>query len=277
VGALGYIKESLALERVQREREDAEMTRRVALVMKTSATERELEISSRLLEGTLPAPIVTELKRNGRVQPVVHESTTVLFTDLVGFTRVAERFGPEVLVDSLDELFGAFDAISARWGVEKIKTIGDAYMACAGIPLPHPHHALAATMAALEMREVVRATGRTADDKRPEWGIRIGLHTGPVLAGIIGKTKLAYDIWGDSVNTAARMESSGQPDHINVSATVAALIEPWFVLQQRGLVAAKNKGDLEMAFVMGLKPEYAQDPHGLVPTEAFVALVRGEA
>lgn len=274
--ALENLKHSVLLERTQKERDEADVARRVALAVKTSATERDLEISSRILEGTLPAAIVDELKRHGRVRPVVHEATTVLFTDLVGFTRVAEKFGPEVLVDSLDELFGSFDAISARWGVEKIKTIGDAYMACAGVPVPLAHHALAATMAALEMREVVRATGRAADASRPEWGIRIGLHSGSVLAGIIGKAKLAYDIWGDSVNTAARVESSGQPDHINVSSTVATLIEPWFVLQQRGLVAAKNKGDLEMAFVMGLKPEFAQDPHGLVPTEAFVAMVLGD-
>ena len=271
VDALRHLRASTRIEAERRQQESIERTRRLEFVARASAVQRELEVSSRILEDTLPASIVAEIKHHGRVRPIVHADTTVLFTDLVGFTKVAEHLGPEDLVASLDLLFGTFDAISSRWGIEKIKTIGDAYMACAGVPDHHPHHPAMALLAALEMREVIRKMARETLEGCPAWGIRIGLHTGSVLAGVIGKTKLAYDIWGDAVNTASRMESSGIPDHINVSEAVASRIEPYFVTERRGKVYAKNKGDLDMVFVHRLRPEWSADSEGTVPSADFLA------
>ena len=264
--ALQHLRDSSALEVQIRKQEALERMRHVEWVIQATSVQRELELSSRILEDTLPASIVAEIKQHGHARPILHPDATVLFTDLVGFTKVAEHLGPEDLVASLDALFGAFDAISSRRGIEKIKTIGDAYMACAGVPEYRPNHPAIAVLAALEMREVVRDLARETPAGRPAWGIRIGLHTGSVLAGVIGKTKLAYDIWGDAVNTASRMESSGVPDHINVSEAVASRIEPYFVVERRGKVQAKNKGELEMAFVHRLRPEWSADDGGSSPS-----------
>lgn len=240
--------------------------------MEVAAARREAELTDQLLRDVLPASIVRELKLHGRSEPAQVTAATVLFTDLVGFTQIAAKVSPVRLVAALDALFGSFDAVMARFGLEKVKTIGDAYMAVAGAPEPHPAHAVAATLAALHCRQVV--TDAAEDEGALGWSIRIGLHSGPLVAGIIGKARLAYDVWGDTVNLASRMESSGEPLRVNVSATTHAKVAPYFETEPRGRVKAKGKGEVEMFFVDRLRPEHAADEAGLVPNDALWAKLR---
>ena len=249
----------------------AARARNLRIGMEVAAARREAEVMERILLDVLPASIVRELRLRGRVDPTHCPSATVLFTDIVGFTRIAARLDAVQLVDELDRLFGAFDEVSARFGLEKLKTIGDAYMAVAGLPEPDPHHALRATLAALHLRELV---GR---HQGPGWSIRIGLHSGPLVAGIIGRAKLAYDVWGDTVNTAARTESGGAPGRVNVSAATHALIEPYFVCQARGAIAVKGKGTVDMFFVDRLRPDCSGDASGLEPSQRLTELLSARA
>ncbi len=249
-------------------REDAKArARSLAIGMEVAATRREAEVTERILRDVLPVSIVQELKLHGRVEPKQYPSATVLFTDLVGFTGISERLTPAALVAELDRLFGAFDLIAKRWKLEKLKTIGDAYMAVAGVPDTREHHALAAVLAALHLRECI------ANDQGEGWSIRIGLHTGPLVAGIVGTSKLAFDIWGDTVNTAARMESSGSPGRVNVSAQTHARIASYFETEARGAQKAKGKGELDMFFVDRLRPEWCDDSLGLEPNDKLRTLL----
>lgn len=206
----------------------------------------EKQKSDTLLLNILPAEVANELKESGHAMARQFEAVTVLFTDFVDFTRVSERLSPHELVGELHLNFKAFDEIMERYGMEKIKTIGDAYMAVSGLPVPNPEHAQLAARAALEIQAFVRrrqAQGHKAFD------IRIGLHSGPVVAGIVGVKKFAYDIWGDTVNTASRMESSSEPGKINLSGATHALLKDSFKCVHRGKVTAKNKGEVDMYFL----------------------------
>ncbi len=216
------------------------------------AIEREKERSDELLLNILPEEVAAELKEKGRAEARAFEKATVLFTDFKGFTAMSELLSAADLVAEIDHCFKGLDAIVEKHRVEKIKTIGDAYMAAAGLPDPNGSTAADIVLAALEMRDLIAQ--RRAERLRegmPAFEMRVGLHSGPVIAGIVGVKKFAYDIWGDTVNTAARMESSGEPGKVNISAATYGLIKdlPWLRFEPRGLVAAKGKGDLEMYFV----------------------------
>lgn len=208
--------------------------------------------SEALLQAILPASIVDRL----REQPTrVAESFTevsILFADIVGFTPLAERMSPEALVALLDELFADFDALVAARGLEKIKTIGDAYMVAAGVPEGRSDHATAIADLALAIRERADAFARRRGEALT---LRIGVHSGAVVAGVIGRTKLAYDLWGDAVNTAARMESHGEPGRIHVSTATAARIAERFVVEPRGVIEVKGKGTMETAWLIGPKSD----------------------
>lgn len=195
----------------------------------------------RLLDNVLPTSIADRLERGERRIADQADVATVLFADLVGFTAVAERMSPTQLVDTLDDLFTQFDDLAARHGLEKIKTIGDAYMVVGGVPTPRPDHAFAVARLALEMRDLVAS--------RTDLQIRIGIHSGPVVAGVIGARKFMYDLWGDTVNLASRMEAHGVPGAIQVTAATAALLEPAFVCEPRGTIAIKGKPD-QPAFLL---------------------------
>jgi class 3 adenylate cyclase len=195
----------------------------------------------RLLDNVLPPSIADRLERGEKRIADQADAATVLFADLVGFTGLAERMSPVQLVDTLDELFSRFDDLAARHGLEKIKTIGDAYMVVGGVPAPRPDHALAVAHLALQMRDLVA--------HRSDLQIRIGIHSGPVVAGVIGARKFMFDLWGDTVNLASRMESHGVPGAIQVSAATAALLEPAFVCEPRGAIAIKGKPD-QQAFLL---------------------------
>ncbi|MEO8588975.1 MAG: adenylate/guanylate cyclase domain-containing protein [Flavobacteriales bacterium] len=208
--------------------------------------------SDELLLNILPAEVAEELKAKGEAEAVHIDQVTVLFTDFKGFTAMSEVLSPRDLVSDLNESFSAFDRITEKFGIEKIKTIGDAYMAAGGLPTPNTTHATDVIQAALEMRDFI-AEGKAHKIAAglPFFEIRIGVHTGPVVAGIVGVKKFSYDIWGDTVNTASRMESSGEVGQVNISEATYALVkdEPGLTFTPRGKVQAKGKGGMEMYFV----------------------------
>jgi adenylate cyclase len=210
---------------------------------------REKKKSDDLLLNILPVEVANELKENGHALAKQFDIVTVLFTDFVDFTKVSEHLSPQELVSELHYCFKAFDEIIEKRGLEKIKTIGDAYMAVSGLPIAHPDHAVNAARAALDIQTFVRQ--RQKNDAGT-FGIRIGLNSGPVVAGIVGVKKFAYDIWGDTVNTAARMESSSEPGKINLSGGTYTLIKDHFTCISRGKVTAKNKGEIDMYFLEGI-------------------------
>jgi class 3 adenylate cyclase len=215
-------------------------------LLKTTLAENE-----RLLHGILPQQVATELKRNGHVEPVLHPEAAVLFTDFERFSEFTAHLPPCDVIHRLDAYFTEFDRISAVHGLEKIKTIGDSYMAVAGVPEPHRDPARAACDAALE---IAAASDRISQTTGTEaWNIRIGIHVGPLIAGVIGKQKFSYDVWGATVNFASRMESSGAPGRINVSADIYRQVEPYYRWEIRGLHPVKRLGLAEMFFLLGKK------------------------
>lgn len=227
--------------------------------------------STKLLLNILPKEIVTELKIHGITQPHEFASATVLFTDFVGFTQIAESMNAVELVTELDRCFSQFDRICERHRLEKLKTIGDAYMCVGGIPIANTTHALDTVLAALEIKRFMLEVQRHKEQAgAPYWRLRIGIHTGHLVAGVIGENKFAYDVWGDTVNTASRMESSGTPGEINISETTYQQVKNYVQCEYRGEVAAKNKGTVPMYFVKRLKPEYAADPDGFVAAKSII-------
>lgn len=207
--------------------------------------------SDRLLENILPQSVAEELKRTDQVEPRHYDLATVMFTDVVGFTAIAERLPARQLIDELDASFAAFDRISDEEQVEKIKTIGDSYMAVGGVPEPIADHATRVVRAALRIQEV--NTSRAAEAELSgdtAWIHRIGVHSGPLYAGVIGTSKFAYDVWGDTVNVASRLESACPPGRVNISAETAQLVQSHFDLEARGKIAVKNRGEIEMFLVV---------------------------
>jgi len=225
--------------------------------------------SDQLLLNILPAEIATELKDTGRAAPRAYQSITVLFTDFEGFTRIAEEMDPAELVSELDACFSHFDQICSAHKLEKLKTIGDAYMCAGGLPAENKTHVLDAALAALEIRAFMAERKASRGPERPSWELRIGLHAGPAVAGVIGASKFAYDVWGDTVNVAARLESGGQVNRINVSREVQNILAPYFACEYRGDIPVKNRGVVEMYFLEALRPEFA-DSSGR-PNERFRA------
>ena len=219
-----------------------------------------------LLENLLPAAIADELKKHGKVQPKYSRSATILFADFQGFTLLAERTEPAALVGLLNQYFTAFDDIVARHGLEKLKTIGDAYMAIGGVPDANRRHPIDACLAALEMQETVaRIISGSEKMRLPALQLRIGIHTGPVISGIVGNRRLSFDVWGDAVNTASFMEAHCPPGLINISETTAGHVKALFELEPRGTIKAKHERSYPMFFLNGLKREFASDMDGRAP------------
>ena len=224
---------------------DAALLAAVLLLGEAIRTRRALaaeqQRSERLLLNVLPAPIAARLKQTDGVIADAFPEATVLFADLVDFTRRSQRSGPEEVVQGLNDLFSAFDRLTRRLGLEKIKTIGDAYMVAGGLPDPRPDHAQAVAEMALAMREEV---ARHRDPGGRPLAVRIGIDTGPVVAGVIGMDKFSYDLWGDTVNTASRMESTGIPGSIQVTERTYRRLRDRYRFQKRGPIHVKGKGEL---------------------------------
>ncbi len=247
-------------------KENARLTRRVARV---EATLREVEqirdTNARLLDrirgeldaerrrshdlllNVLPQSIIDRLGAGEGLIADRHEDVAVIFSDFVGFTEISSRLPVATVVSALNTMFSAFDASCAALGVEKIKTIGDAYMAAAGLPGSRGDHVGAAADLALAMRAAVATAGEP-------WQVRIGIHRGPVVAGVIGTSKFVYDLWGDAVNVASRLETTAPPGRIQVSEAVATALGDAFELEPRGPIELKGKGSTEAFFLLGRRP-----------------------
>jgi adenylate cyclase len=222
------------------------------LETKNTIIEEQQKQSNELLLNILPAPVAKELSLNGVAKAKKFEIATVFFSDFINFSRIAQLLSPEELVHELDFHFKAFDNIIGKYKLEKIKTIGDAYMCVGGLPEEHPGHAKEMVLAALEIQAFLKSLKMEREKKgQVFFEARIGIHTGPLVAGVVGSKKFAYDVWGDTVNVAARLESNGYAEKVNISATTYALLKSEFNCENRGLIAIKNLGNLEMYFVNG--------------------------
>ncbi len=229
----------------------------------------EKEKTESLLANVLPKNTASELMAKGKATKIKYNFVTVLFSDIQGFTQIAEVMNPEVLIDELDKFFFYFDSVVEKYSIEKIKTIGDAYMCAGGIPEKNRTNPVEVILAALEMQAYMKQLkGSTNLEGLKYWDIRIGIHTGTVVAGVVGHKKLSYDIWGDTVNTASRMESSGEAGRINISGTTYEFVKEFFDCEYRGKMPVKYKGELEMYFVNGIIPEL-RDEEG-EPNKQFI-------
>jgi class 3 adenylate cyclase len=225
----------------------------------------ERDKSDELLANILPLSIAAELKENAGVMPAHIPSATIVFVDIVNFSRIAQKLTPAVLIYELHDLFSGFDRIMDRYALEKLKTIGDCYMFAGGIPLPQDDHQFRAIRASLDILKFVKlhndvdggpgaVAGAVPDPARSlAWDVRIGIHTGPIVAGVVGEKKFVYDIWGDTVNIAKRLESAACPNRINISVDTAEAVASDFDLEYRGLVTVKNMEPMKMYFVKGPK------------------------
>lgn len=224
--------------------------RRNKFIKRTSKIiEKEKNRSDELLLNILPEETAKELKNYGKVTSSRFESVTVMFTDFKDFTRYSDNVSPEILVESVDYYFSKFDEIMDKYNLEKIKTVGDSYMCAGGLPFPTTDHAFKTVMAGIEIAEFVENARDHGAAKMIPFEVRIGINTGPVVAGVVGKKKFAYDIWGDTVNIASRMESNSEPGCINISENTYQLIKDHFNCRYRGEIEVKNKGMMKMFFV----------------------------
>ena len=229
----------------------------------------EKEKTEALLANVLPKNTADELMTKGKATKIKYNFVTVLFSDIQGFTKIAEETNPEVLIDELDKFFFYFDSVVEKFGIEKIKTIGDAYMCAGGIPEKNRTNPVEVILAALEMKAyMIRLKATSELEGMKYWDIRIGVHTGTVVAGVVGQKKLSYDIWGDTVNTASRMESSGEAGKINISGTTYEFVKDFFTCEYRGKMPVKYKGELEMYFVNGIVPDLSDENGG--PNRKFI-------
>ncbi|MCU0370009.1 MAG: tetratricopeptide repeat protein [Bacteroidales bacterium] len=212
--------------------------------------EEEKDRSEKLLLNILPHETASELKEKGTATPKHYDKVSVLFTDFKGFTKIAEKLTAQELIEELNYCFFEFDKIIDKHNLEKIKTIGDAYMCAGGIPAANDTNPVDIVRAGLEIKAFMdRLREEREKQGKDYWELRIGIHTGEVVAGVVGKNKFAYDIWGDAVNTASRMESSGIPGQVNISGTTYEFIKGRFKCTHRGKIQAKNKGEIDMYIV----------------------------
>lgn len=232
--------------------------------------EAEHAKSEKLLLNILPREVAQELKREGSSKPRHFHSATVCFTDFEGFTQISESLAPTELVGELDRCFSYFDSLMDRHNLEKLKTIGDSYMFAGGIPNGNRTHAVDSVLAALEIQAFMNQMKEIkASQNLPYWELRLGIHSGDLVAGVIGEKKFAYDVWSDTVNTASRCESSGVTGKINISGATYELIKNFFACEHRGAIAAKHKGHIDMYFVHGLLPELQRPGEPRTPNAEF--------
>lgn len=232
--------------------------------------EEEKEKTEKLLLNVLPKETAEELKNRGRSKARSYRRATVMFTDFKGFTQIAEHYKPQDLVAKLDSFFIKFDEITEKYDIEKIKTVGDAYLCAGGLPIRNKSNPIDTVLAALQIQKVMAETATEMELKNEEpWELRIGIHTGDLIAGVVGIKRFAYDIWGDTVNIASRLETACEPGKINISGSTYEAVAEFFECEYRGKIPAKNKGEIDMYYVHGVKPELSENEDGLTPNEAF--------
>jgi class 3 adenylate cyclase len=218
----------------------------------------------------LPKQIANELKTNGYAKTKEYKMVTVMFADFKEFTKISEEITSQELIKKLDRAFKYFDKLCIKYKLEKIKTIGDAYMCAGGIPKKNKTNPVDVILAAFDMQEFMIKLQKKQKEKHERiWQLRIGIHNGEAIAGVVGKIKFAYDIWGDTVNIASRMESSGQADKINISGVTYEYIKDFFDCSYRGKIYAKNKGEIDMYFVNRIKKDLSKDRKGIIPNTLF--------
>lgn len=225
----------------------------------------EKEKSDKLLKNILPAAIAKELKQSGSVKAQYYDHVTIMFMDFKDFSKISQYINPLQLLGELDKSFRFFDEVCARHKLEKIKTIGDAYMCAGGIPTPNKTNPIDAILAAIEILDFIRLA------EKNQWlcDLRIGIHTGELVAGVIGKDKFTYDVWGESVNTASRMESSGVAGKINISGETYEIVKDFFECEHRGILPAKHHDEFNMYFVKRIHKDFSADSLGKKPNELF--------
>jgi adenylate cyclase len=231
---------------------------------------RRRERSDRLLRNILPSSVADELTAQGRIQPRYHESATILFADFKDFTRLTEALDPASLVEQLNHNFARFDEIVASARLEPLKTVGDAYLCAGGLPEPNRTHAIDACLAALQMQKFIGDANRQRQQLRlAPWQLRIGVKTGSVIAGVVGTRRFTYDVWGNTVNLAQRLEETCEPGRINIAGSTLHHVQGLFETEPRGKVAVKHMDALEMYFLDRIKPDLAADAAGCLPNERF--------
>ena len=229
--------------------QDAELNKTQELVKALAEIKKQRQKAEELLLNILPSSVAQELQTQGSVSPMYFEDVTIVFADFVGFTRSTEDLAADVLVRLLHEYFSAFDEVIRRYSLEKLKTIGDCYMFVGGLPERTRSHPVDAVLAAFEMED---ATREISARNRSDWKLRIGIHTGPVIAGVVGLYKFAFDIWGESVNHSSRIESSGAPGRINLSRNTYIRVKDFFSCESRGAIRTKEGREVEMYFANGI-------------------------
>ncbi|MFN5505198.1 MAG: adenylate/guanylate cyclase domain-containing protein [Flavobacteriia bacterium] len=240
------------------------------VVEQQALLQREKDRTEQWLLNTLPSEVVIELKRNGKVKAQAFKQVSIMFTDVVGFTRISESMAPSSIVSKLDILFQKFDEIIQANNLEKIKTIGDAYMCAGGVPVENSTNPIDACCAALQIQAFMdKLKYEAIADHEDYWEIRLGINTGPVIAGIIGNIRLAYDVWGSSVNLAQRMEMLGEPGKVTVTGNTFQQIEPYFECDYKGKALTKSRTKVDMYVVQRIKPELSVNGEGLIPNSRF--------
>lgn len=231
---------------------------------------RDNEKIKAVLENLSPGKLDKELYIEQKPRSLKFEMATVLFADIHGFSKISDKVDSEALMDELDEIFFAFNAIVKKYNIEKIKTIGDTYMCSGGIPVKNITNPVDVVMAAIEMQSFLRAFDKNGEEKSGKfWELKLGIHTGPVTAQSSGKKKVTYDIKGDTVNTASRIESVVEVGEIIISVMTYELVKEFFVCEYYGKLPVKYKDDLEMYIIKGIKPELSVDGKGLLPNKTF--------
>lgn len=240
------------------------------ILKQKEAIEKEKQNTEKLLLNILPYHVATQLKDSGYARPRNYKLVTVMFTDFQGFTKACGKLSPEQIVAALHTYFAIFDDLILGHFIEKIKTIGDAYMCAGGIPLRNRSNPYDVVLAGLKIQDFMKKVPFSKQyHVLPFWNLRVGIHTGPVTAGVVGKIKFAYDIWGDSVNIAKRMESACDVGMVNISGETYEQIKDFFDFKYRGKIEIKNRGRIDMYYVLGIKDKFTDDPNKLIPNELF--------
>jgi len=250
--------------------QDAERLKTEELETAFAEIEQQRKKVEELLLNILPSSIATELQSNGKVEPLYFEDITIVFADFVGFTLSTEELPADELVRVLNRYFTAFDEIMERYGLEKLKTIGDSYMFAGGLPVRTPSHPVDAILAAHEM---LRVTEEMAREGPVNWNLRIGVNTGPVVAGVVGIHKFTFDIWGDAVNFSSRLEAIGSPGRVTLSSSTFARVKDFFGCEKRQKVRIKDGREVDAYVVNGLYPGFMVSD-GKTPAEAFAQRYR---